>query len=113
MAGSSDLMKIALEKKVAVLSSVMKPIMDLLAAELPEGDDDLTGDDILDFFALGVAALIDNDSLLTTPRDLRLAVETARKHVDRHVKELRAAHDESGVSLLALMLEPAAPSTPH
>lgn len=97
-------MKIETEQKATVLNWLLELIMDSLAKQLDDEDDELTGDDLLDFFALGIAAIIDNDTLLTTPRDRRLAVETARKHIERNVKELRTAHDESGVSLLSLIL---------
>ena len=73
----------------------------------------MTADDIMDFFAIAIAALLDNDSNLTTPRHLlRIGAETAAKHIERRAKKFRAMQGQAGISWFSLAMERAeAPAT--
>ena len=96
-------MNIETMDKVAVLKVVINPVMDQLAAMVPEGQE-VSADDLVDFFSLGIAAILDNDSPLRTPRDLRLGSETAAKLIERRAKEFRAMQDQAGASWLSVAM---------
>jgi 20S proteasome alpha/beta subunit len=95
-------MTVPADAKLQLLGSTMGLIMDSLASHTPG---ELTADDILDFFAIGMAAVIDNDTHLTTPRDVRIASETAGKRVEQWTKELRKLQVEAGESFLSLAMK--------
>lgn len=89
------------EGKLKVLSELMDIVMAMLAQESGggvkmNGGRALSGDDLIDFFSLAIAAIIDQDDYLKTPRDLRLAAETVAGHVLRRLKAFRVETDASG-----------------
>ncbi|WP_304560260.1 hypothetical protein [Sphingomonas immobilis] len=80
-------------------------VMDMLQSFHPETP--VTGDDLYAFFGLCFGALIDNDSNLTTPRDLRLGSETAAVHALSWVKKLKEMRGADGPSFLAYVVDEA------
>lgn len=87
-------MSVPLDYKAKVMKAMWKPAMEALAGGAPNGE--LTGDDLIEFFAFGLAMVIDNDTHLTNPRAVRLAVETAKTHVSRNVRTLAAVREKNG-----------------
>lgn len=98
---------VSVEEKPSILSSRKNPVAQALA-DASDGNE-LSADDLIDFFALGAAAIIDNDSHLTTPGHLRHAVEAVSKRISEQVKLLRLHRAEAGTSVLAEMMTGAAP----
>ena len=72
-------------------------------ADASDGNE-LSVDDLVDFFALGAAPIIDNDSHLTTPGHLRHVVEAVSKRISDQVKLLRLHRAAVGTSVLAEMM---------
>jgi hypothetical protein len=66
---------------------------------------ELGADDIIDFLALCMAAMLDNDSQLVTPRDLRLGSEVVAKRIEHRARELRTLRRPGEKSMLAAILE--------
>ena len=95
-------MNVPVEVKLAALQEIMKLVLDTLGGCAEGGD--LTADDIIDFFAIGIASVIDNDTHLTTPSDLRKAAQVVTKTVEGRVKELRALQEQVGSSFLSLVI---------
>lgn len=95
---------VPLDYKARVMKAMWRPTMDALAGGTPDGQ--LTGDDLIEFFAFGLAMIIDNDTNLTNPRATRLAIETTKTHVARSVKTLAAVRERSGRSFLAMVNDP-------
>lgn len=93
--------QVPLEDKVRLLATIVPDAIERLNAAT-EGE--LSADDIVDLFASAIALVIDNDSHVRTPRDFRMAGETAASLVTRRAKEMRAAQEAQGFSLLAAML---------
>ena len=93
---------VSIEDKLSVLQAHYRPIMDELGA-LAVGND-VTADDVIELFAMGIAAIIDNDSHLTTPRHLRQAAESAGKLIEQRSKDFRALNSTTGVSVFRLLL---------
>lgn len=100
-------LNVSVEEKLSILSSVMNPVAQALA-EASEGNE-LSADDLIDYFVLGAAAVIDNDSHLTTPGHLRHAVEVVGKRLSDRVKLLRQHQEEAGTSVLSEMMTGATP----
>lgn len=77
---------VSLKSKTDIMRELWLPLM----GELSEASDghDYTADDLLEFFALGMAMVLDNDTHIITPRDQRLALDTAKSHVTRWVRLL-------------------------
>jgi hypothetical protein len=101
----ATMMSVTTEYKAAVLGMLYPQLLSTLAAGAQGGD--VTGDDMIDFFALAIAAFIDHDTNLTTAKHLRLAADTAAIHIERRAKEFRAMQKEAGISWLTLKLEQA------
>ncbi len=99
---------VSVEEKLSILSSVMNPVAEALA--VASDGNALSADDLIDFFALALAAVIDNDSHLTTPGHLRHAVDAVSKRLGERVKLLRQHQDEAGTSVLAEMMTGAEPA---
>ena len=74
----ADIMKVDDQAKIDLFQEIMPTMMQYLAANSP--DETLIADDIIDFFALSIASVIQNDTKLTTPRLQRKGVEAASKH---------------------------------
>lgn len=95
-------MKVPAAAKLDAMQEILLPVLDMLGKNAEDGD--LTADDIIDFFAIGIAAVIDNDTNLTTPGDLRKAAQVATKMIEGRVKELRALQAQEGQSFLDLVI---------
>lgn len=98
-------MNVTTEYKAEVLGMLYPQLLSTLAAGAQGGD--VTGDDMIDFFALAIAAFIDHDTNLTTAKHLRLAADTAAIRIEQRAKEFRAMQKEAGISWLTLKLEQA------
>jgi len=61
-----DILKIDDQVKIDPVQEIMPIVMQHLAANSP--DEALIADDIIDFFALSIASVIQNDTNLTTPQ---------------------------------------------
>lgn len=106
----TEKINVSIEEKLSILSSVMSPVAQALADA--SDNNELSADDLIDFFALGAAAVIDNDSYLTTPGHLRQAVDAVSKRIAEKVKLLRLHQAETGTSVLAEMMAGAIPAGP-
>lgn len=84
-------------------SEFMPILMDMLQSFHPETP--ITSDDLNSFFGLCVGALIDNDSHLTTPRDIRLSGETSAVHAIGWAKRFREMRGADGPSFFAYVME--------
>ena len=93
---------VSIEDKLTVLQAHFPAIMDELGA-LADGND-LTADDIVEFFALGIAAAIDNDTNFKSPRDIRRAAEACAKLIDRRARDFRTLNEAAGVSSFEILL---------
>jgi len=92
-------MKVPSDYKLQILGVVLESLMPSLAAASDGAE--VSADDVLGVFALGIAAVLDNDTNLRTPRDLRLGAETAAKLIERRAKEFRAMQEQAGMSWLS------------
>lgn len=95
-------MKVDIQAKVDLFQKIMPLVMDYLAANSP--DNALSADDIIDFHALSIAAVLENDTNLTTPQQLRKGSEVAAKHIATWVRLLRLDHQARGASLMAVTM---------
>jgi hypothetical protein len=96
---AASIMKVADDEKVLLYREAMPALMQHIAALAPDGE--LSADDLVDFFAMSIASILDNDSHLKTPQDLRKGAEVATKHIIRWTRWLREVQAETGISLLA------------
>jgi hypothetical protein len=94
----ADIMK----AKIDLFQEIMPIVMQYLAANSP--DEALIADDIIDFFALSIASVIQNDTNLTTPQLQRKGVEAAGKHIAHWVRLLQLDQEQRGASLLAITM---------
>jgi hypothetical protein len=99
---SADIMKVHDQAKIDLFQEIMPIVMQYLAAN--SADDALIADDIIDFFALSIASVIQNDTNLTTPQLQRKGVEAAGKHIAHWVRLLKLDHEHRGASLLAMTI---------
>jgi hypothetical protein len=90
------------QAKIDLFQEIMPIVMQYLAANSP--DEALVADDIIDFFALSIASVIQNDTNLTTPQLQRKGVEAAGKHIAHWVRLLKLDHEQRGASLLAMTI---------
>jgi hypothetical protein len=97
---------VQLKAKAEIMQAMWTPLMNAMANQTP--DDDVTGDDLLEFFALGMAMVLDNDTHITTPRQERLAQDTAKTHVIRWMKVLKEVRAGGRRSFLAMCNNPQA-----
>ncbi len=97
-----DIMKVDDQSKIDLFQEIMPIVMQYLAAN--SADQELIADDIIDFFALSIASVIQNDTNLTTPQLQRKGVEAAGKHISHWVRLLKLDHEQRGVSLLAVTM---------
>ncbi len=96
-------LNVTIDQKVEIMHVMFDPIMGALGAMSPENQ--VSADDLIDFFALGIAMILDNDTNLKTQQHIRLGAITATKMIDTRAKQLRESRDETGMSLLAIILE--------
>jgi hypothetical protein len=95
-------MKVEDQAKIDLFQEIMPIVMQYLAANSP--DEALVADDIIDFFALSIASVIQNDTNLTTPQLQRKGIEAAGKHIAHWVRLLKLEHESRGASLLAMTI---------
>jgi len=98
----ADIMKVDDQAKIDLFQEIMPIVMQYLAAN--SADQALIADDIIDFFALSIASVIQNDTNLTTPQLQRKGVEAASKHIAHWVRLLKLDHEQRGASLLAMTM---------
>ena len=98
----ADIMKVDDQAKIDLFQEIMPIVMQYLAAN--SAGQALIADDIIDFFALSIASVIQNDTNLTTPQLQREGVEAAGKHIAHWVRLLKLDHEQRGASLLAMTM---------
>jgi hypothetical protein len=98
----ADIMKVDDQAKIDLFQEIMPIVMQYLAAN--SADEALIADDIIDFFALSIASVIQNDTNLTTPQLQRKGVDTAGKHIAHWVRLLKLDNEQRGASLLAMTM---------
>ncbi|WP_156348434.1 hypothetical protein [Sphingomonas sp. Leaf34] len=98
----ADIMKVDDQAKIDLFQEIMPIVMQYLAAN--SANQELIADDIIDFFALSIASVIQNDTNLTTPQLQRKGVEAAGKHIAHWVRLLKLDHEQRGASLLAMTM---------
>lgn len=98
----ADILKVDDQAKIDLFQEIMPIVMQYLAANSP--DQALIADDIIDFFALSIASIIQNDTDLTTPQLQRKGVEAAGKHISHWVRLLELDQTQRGASLLAMTI---------
>jgi hypothetical protein len=102
--GTAPVFTLSEPERLGAFSVLMPAVMDVLQSYHPETA--ISGDDILDFLCLSIAALHDNDTHIKTLRHRRLALATSASHIDRWMKRLREARAEPGTpSLLETVLD--------
>jgi len=101
-ASQSAVMKVDDQAKIDLFQEIMPIVMQYLAANSP--DEGLVADDIIDFFALSIASVIQNDTDLATPQLQRRGVEAAGKHIAHWVRLLKLDNHTRGASLLAMTM---------
>jgi len=96
-------MAVGIDAKVRLLAQLIDPLLAGLdaAAEMEEA----SGDDLFDFFALAMAALIDHDTRLVTAAELRFGVEGAGQRIGRHLAALRDVQARTGKSVFGCIVE--------
>ncbi len=98
----ANIMNVDDQAKIDLFQEIMPIVMQYLAANSP--DEALVADDIIDFFTLSIASVIQNDANLTTPQLQRKGVEAAGKHIAHWVRLLKLDHEQRGASLLAMTM---------
>ena len=98
----ADIMKVDDQAKIDLFQEIMPIVMQYLAAN--SADQELIADDIIDFFALSIASVIQNDTNLTTTLMQHQAVEAAGKHIVHWVRLLTLDQEQRGASLLAMTM---------
>ncbi|MCK8458553.1 hypothetical protein [Sphingomonas faeni] len=94
----ADIMKVDDQAKIDLFQEIMPIVIKYLAAN--SADQELIADDIIDFFALSIASVIQNDTNLTTPQQQRKGVETylalgpALKAGSRTTRRVAAGNDD-------------------
>jgi hypothetical protein len=99
------------QELMGTYSEFMPIVMDMLQSFHPETP--ITGDDLNSFFGLCVGVLIDNDSHLTTPRDIRLGGETSAVHAIGWAKRFREMRGDDRPSFFAYVMEDRKKGAPH
>lgn len=92
---------VSTEDKLTVLQAHIGPIMDALGALAK--DKTLSADDVVEVFAMGVAAILENDSHLTGARACKLASQQMGELIRQRLKDFRALSEVAGSSVLTLM----------
>ncbi len=90
-----DLLSIDDDVKIRTLQMVMGTVereFRAAAGRPPKADD------VLDFYALAIGALLDADTHLQTDEDFQLGALTAAGHIKSRALQMRASHDEHGRS---------------
>lgn len=95
-------MKVSSEYKMEILDALLPALFDSLADGAPGGE--ATADDVVDLFTMGLAAILDNDSHLKTPRDFRIWSERIAKRTETWAREFRVVQEKTGVSWLRTAL---------
>ena len=95
-------MKVADQAKIDLFQEFMPGVVQYLAANSPRQA--LTADDIIDFFSLSIATVIQNDDNLRTEQQQQECIKAAGKHIAHWVQLLSLEHELRGVSLLAMTI---------
>lgn len=98
----ADIMKVDDQAKIDLFQEIMPIVMQYLAANSADGA--VIADDIIDFFALSIASVIQNDTNLATPQLQRKGVDAAGKHIAHWVRLLKLDNEQRGASLLAMTM---------
>ena len=98
----TDIMKVDDQAKIDLFREIMPIVIQYLAAN--SANQELIADDIIDFFALSIASVTQNDTNLTTPQLQRKGVDAAGKHIAHWVGLLKFDHEQRGASLLAMTM---------
>lgn len=90
-----DLLRIDDDVKIHTLQMVMGTVEREFRAATgaPPG-----ADDVLDFYALAIGALLDADTHLATEEDFHLGALTAANRIKSRAIQMRASHDAHGRS---------------
>ena len=94
-------LQVSAEQKIEIASSLLPTLMHYLTQLTPDGE--VRADDILETLALCIAAILENDTHIVTPKHTRMAldsVEVMVKHWAKTLHDHRAAPDVSFLSAI-------------
>lgn len=86
------------QQEQEIVKAVLHPLMGALASS---NDGLVSAGDVTRVLAFAVAAILDTDDQLATPRDIRQAGEYYGKLVAHHIKILRATGEATGTSFMS------------
>lgn len=95
-------LQVSAEQKIEIASSLLPTLMHYLTQLTPDGE--VRADDILETLALCIAAILEHDTHITTPKHTRMALETVDVMVKHWAKELRDHRAAPDVSFLSAVL---------
>ncbi|KTF69772.1 hypothetical protein ACNFJ7_02340 [Sphingomonas sp. HT-1] len=95
-------LQVSAEEKIEIASSLLPTLMHYLTQLTP--DRQVRADDVLDSLALCVAAILENDTNIVTPKHTRMALDTVDVLVKRWAKDLRDHRAAPDVSFLSAIL---------
>lgn len=87
-------MKVSSDDKLTMLGGVINPVMSALAGA--SNSDEVSPDDAIDFFVMGIAAILDNDTALTTPLLRKKALKSVADLVEQRYAHMRMLRANSG-----------------
>ena len=103
----NDPMKIAADRKCEILGATINTIISALAGGIPEGEA-VTADDAIDYFVMGIAAIMDNDTDLTTPLMRKKALKAIGQLLEKRHREFREFRTaNNGIGWLATVFDSA------
>lgn len=94
-------LQVSAEQKIEIASSLLPTLMHYLTQLTPDGE--VRADDILETLALCIAAILEHDTHIVTPKHTRMALETVEvmvKHWAKTLRDHRAAPDVSFLSAI-------------
>lgn len=91
-------------EKMGACASLMPLVMDTLQSY--HRDKELSGDDLIDFYALCIASVLDNDTHIANGAQMQLGMVTVMEHLQRWTLSLRNQRpDADAPSFLAYLLQ--------
>lgn len=91
-------------EKMGACAAIMPLVLDTLQSYQRETE--LSGDDVVDFFALCIASVLENDTHIANGAQMQLGVVTVMDHVQRWTLALRKQRpDADAPSFFAYLLE--------
>lgn len=90
-------------EKMGACLAIMPLVFDTLQSYNPGKE--ISADDIIDFHALCIAAILENDTHITTPKQTKDALLTVTTFVKRWVRTLRGLRDPDGASFLKSLID--------